>query len=532
MAKRKTKNIVSTERVLHSLRSRYNPIRNLTPQLLSSQLDSFEAGYLSSAALTFDKIEDRDDILRGVTLKRKKSVSRHGYEILTTEDTPRAERQKEVLEFFYNNLSCSNAVDRNYRGGVSLLVRQMMDAVGKRYAAHEIIWKPTSQGMTAEFLFVPLWFFENTTGRLRYLENVGATAGVDLNEAEWMITASDGLMCACSVAYMYKNMPLKDWVIYSERHGMPGMHGQTSAAEGSTEWNALVTALQNFGVDWSMVTNEGVQIDQVDMTSKGELPYPKLVDRMDRVMSALWRGADLSTLSSGKGDGTGASLQGAETELLEVDDAQMITEILNEQVDKWVIKFTIGDDEALAYIKINTSTKKDTALDLKVDAFLIDNGVPVSQQDLAERYNRSLPDDQENLASPARPPKEEDAVPPLTASSTALANEKSPALIKLSNNVNEALRENAADELAKATAADLQELSERLVYVMELTDPVFRNNALRNLQRELPALLIKINGAPTAAQVLEDAMVSGLINGYAEGAVSRQGAEELEGVPV
>jgi hypothetical protein len=56
--------------------------------------------------------------------------------------TPRiAREQKVALEYFYNNLSATNACDSNELREISILVRQMMDAVGKKYAVHELIFE-------------------------------------------------------------------------------------------------------------------------------------------------------------------------------------------------------------------------------------------------------------------------------------------------------------------------------------------------------------------------------------------------------
>ena len=508
---------ISVQRVLRSLATSYNPIRNLTPQLLATQIDNFEAGYLRSLAMTMEKIEDRDDTLKSVAPKRKKSVSRHGYEILTVDDSPEAERHKETLEFFYNNLTATSAVDRNMRGGFRLLVRQMMDSAGKRYAVHEIVWRPEQRGLTADFFFVPLWFFENKTGRLRYLESDGASDGIDIEEGEWMITAGDGLMIACSICYMFKHVPLKDWLIYCERHGMPGLHGKTDAAEGSSEWNTLVTALQNFGVDWSVVSSKGVDVDKIDMSAVGELPYPKLIERMDRSMSALWRGADLSTMSAKDGEGTGASLQGEEADILEEDDVELISEILQEQVDKHVIYNQLGETEILAYIKVNKGNRQDVEQDLKVDQGLHEMGVPLAVSDLHERYGRSAPDKDEDLL----PPHSGQAAPPPDVD---LPNVRQDSVTALSEAVNEELRESARLELARAQARDLEAVADRLAQIAEMDDASFRDNALRNLQRDLPKILLDINKAPAAARVLEETMAAGLINGFAEAATEHQEA--------
>ena len=356
----KTTMAVAPERVAIQMRSRFNPIRGLTPELLSSQLDAFRAGYLRAFAMTADAIEERDDVIQSVAPKRRKAVARCDWQVISMDDSREAKRHKEALEYFYNNLTCANAMDLNERGGFKLLVRQMMDAVGKKYAAHEIIWKPEPGRIAAEFRFVPLWFFENTTGKLRFLESDTALTGRDLEPGGWLVTVGDGIMVACSVAYIFKHLPLKDWLLYSERFGMPGIKGKTAAAPGSEEWKQMVTAVESFAADFACVMSAADDIETLDLKGTGETPYPKLVERMDRALATLWRGADLSTIS--KGDGNGASLQGDESDLIEQDDAEMIGETLNTQVDPQVIRALFGEGvKPLAYIKLLTETAGDIA---------------------------------------------------------------------------------------------------------------------------------------------------------------------------
>jgi len=421
--------LVGAERVQSYIRSRFNPIRSLTPELLSQYLDAFKTGYLRQCSLVWDAIEERDYILSTVIPKRKAAAARHGWEILTLDSIADslktiAAEHKQALESFYNNLTVTSAIDENERGEVSLLLRQMMSAVGYRYAVHEIVWKPIQKSvvssqkseseivnrqsqienfLTAELRNVPIWFFENTKGKLRYLQSEGAIEGVDMEDGSWLVSVAQGIMTACSVAYIYKTMSLKDWVIYNERHGMPGIHGKTDAAKDSAEWDALVTAVQNFAADWAMVTNQGATIDKVDMATTGQLPYPPLVELMDRAMSALWRGADLSTISAGSGQGQGASLQGDESKTLEEDDAKWLSETLSRNLDRRVIEYTFGEGvQPLAYIKIKTAQKKEIPTEIMVDKFLIESGAPVGVKNTLERYNRPQPDpDDELLIAPS-----------------------------------------------------------------------------------------------------------------------------------
>src|SRR5690348_1835719 len=87
-----------------------NPILRLTPERLSRQIIAYENGYLSEFAITAEAMENRDDILKNVITKRKKAVTRHGWEILAENNSPEARQQRDALDYFYRNLTCSHAL--------------------------------------------------------------------------------------------------------------------------------------------------------------------------------------------------------------------------------------------------------------------------------------------------------------------------------------------------------------------------------------------------------------------------------------
>ena len=419
--------LITRERIQQSIRARFNPIPSLTPHLLGNYLDAFRLGFFRNIALAWDAMERRDDKLAAVIPKRKKSVARHGWEILTINNSAAALQQKAALEFFYNQLTATNALEENETGGLSLLIRQMMDAVGKRYAVHEIIWQPQGSlqqvsphirqrerpavisgetaasdfhpSLTATFRFCPLWWFEGTQGGLRFLPTEFALYGTELESGGWLITVGDGLMEACSVAYVFKHLPLRDWLSYSEKFGMPGLLGKTEASLGSAEWAQLEEAIGKFSQDWSAVCAQGNSIELVEAGGHGDGPFAALVERMDRAMTVLWRGGDLGTLSSR--DAAGASLQADESALLEADDAQLISETLDAQVSRRVLAYYFGDAPALAYLKIRTSEREEIERELKIDQFLLAAGVPLSVKDALERYNRPMPAAGETLLQPS-----------------------------------------------------------------------------------------------------------------------------------
>ncbi|WP_269540152.1 phage portal protein family protein [Cerasicoccus fimbriatus] len=339
----KTSTTIHPNRLRRSRRAAFNPVRNLTPESLTRQLDTFHAGSIADAARLWEVIEQRDGLVKSVAAKRKKAAARFGWDVIAEDNSPEALRHKASLEDFYRNIEATHAVDQNERGGMGLLIRQMMDAVGKRYAVHEIVWRPqpgATPSLHATFRFVPLWFFENRTGSLRFLPNDAASEGQSLRPGEWLITTGDGIMEATSVAYLFKHLPLRDWLVYCERNGMPGLRGVTDAEPGSATWDDALEAVQQFGTDFRALMSSGTEIEVIDLTHGSSLPYPELIERMDKAIATLWRGSPMGTIQD---SGAGISLQGKETALIEREDVNHLSETLHQQVDAWVIQHLFGE---------------------------------------------------------------------------------------------------------------------------------------------------------------------------------------------
>jgi phage gp29-like protein len=342
-ASMKTHTLTTPARLRHgSARSRFNPAPNLTPETLARMLDAFSAGELRSTALMWEVIEQRDDVLKSVATKRKKAPARFGWDIHPLEDSPEAKAHAEALQHCYEHLGCTHATDQNMTGGLELLLTQMMDAVGKRYSVHEIVWQPRpgpEPRLSATFRHVPLWHFDNTQGQLRLLQSEGQP--LLLEPGSWLVNTGDGLMEACSIAYLYKHLPLRDWLVYCERNGMPGVRGVTDALPGTDAWDAAREAVRDFGAEFHALMTRDTTIEAIDLAGSGPLPYPALVERMDRAMAALWRGSSLGSVA---GEGSGITLQSHETALIEREDISHLSAQLHAQVDRFVIRYLFGDD--------------------------------------------------------------------------------------------------------------------------------------------------------------------------------------------
>lgn len=402
---------VTAERVKLEKQTRFNPLRNWTPDVLVQQLEAYARGEISALSWVMDWLERHDDIIATAAPKAKAAVSRWGYDVLVRDEVADehkqlAEDQQGVLQDFFQNLQTSDAVELEEAGGMRLLVQQIMDAYGKGYAAHHIVWKPSPGKIHAELIKIPTWFFEVKTGRMQFLPQAHSIHGQDLDELggrdAWMISKGRGVMLAGTLARMFKQIPLQDWLTYCDRHGMPAFLGKTTAQQGTQGWTEMAAAVGGMGAEFGAVINQGDMIDVLDLTSQGELPYVKLIDRMDRALVMLWRGGDLSTIS--REHGTGSNPQQEDSDELDADNAEWVSETINRNLTEAVLRWHYGSEAPrLAYVKLRTKSRDDLQQDLKIVQAAIDMGVRVSLPWFAGKFQIVEADEGETALGESTP---------------------------------------------------------------------------------------------------------------------------------
>jgi phage gp29-like protein len=476
---------------------RFNPLRSLTPERLAAALDSWDAGWLRDAALIFETIARREAIVGGTLAKRASAVARRDWEIVVPDpDDPRGEQHKETLEHFYDNLTTTDATDLNVRSGMSGLIRQLMDAILQRYAVHEIVWQPGDDGLTAELRRVPIYFFENRSGRLRYTGPENRADGTPLEDDGWLITTADGLGHALAILYMYRRLGVQDWVAYSEKFSIPGVLGRTSAKSGTPEATAFEAAVAAFGSEWvgTITGDDGSIPEPLKIITAGGgtgLPQKELAEYCDRMIAALVRGSDLGTLS--RGDSTGASMQADEATVVLEDDCALVSENL-QQLDKLVIRMVHGDDDPAAYIIINPPSTKDLAKDLAIDTGLAALGITQDPEDVAERYGRSVKT--EDKKTEDRRLEDEDAGELPSGASGSENGIAAPSVSSVSSVVTDAAANESDPDSPpwlSALTTDLQPLGRALESAMNAGDEAAMRAALKKISDKLPDFLTATN---------------------------------------
>jgi len=134
----------------------------------------------------------------------------------------------------------------------------------------------------------------------------------------------------------------------------------------------------------------------------------------------------------------------------------MVSETLQTQLDKIVIKMVHGDDVPAAYVVVNPPSNRDLKSDLAIDAGLLTLGVKQDPADLAERYGREVVSDQSTVIS---------------------ANEKAPA------------EADGLDAIRAALADDYKKLGDALNASMQAEDMPAMIAALKKIAKEMPGVL-------------------------------------------
>lgn len=504
---------IDATRITNSVRFAPNPLPQLTPRNLANYLDSFAKGYLRDTAILWDAIQRRDDRVASDSLKRCKGIARYGYTIEYADgvdpQSPAAKRHSDAIKFALENLTAGDVLERDIRGGVTMLCRQMLRAVGNQYQVHELVWKVLPGGITLDATAMPLWWFERTTGELRFLAQDLAIEGLPLEPEGWMLTRGDGLMAATSMLYLLKRMSLTDWALYNGRVG-PGIHAKTPASKGSDEWKDVEDAVNNFDFDLKIVTGDGVSIDPIEMALKGTLPWPELYKAMQTAITILWRGGNLLSDSGGTPDQTGVTLQGAERDSLEQDDAEAVSDALNDYIVTPVIRYRF-DEDPLAWVKWNTGAKPNLAPDLATDKQLYEMQYPLTQEYLAEKYGRPLPQKgQTVLARPAP------IAPGASPFSAANAVSPSPSLPVPASSLESARRQIVAAAIDESAAAEAAIISNWFASLQTIADTAKTESdfltAIEDLVRKMPTALLTNENIARLAAPLEGAIGATILN--------------------
>jgi len=405
-------------RIEWAIRLRFSPMPELNTKWVAANLNAFRIGELRVVGKMWEIMMERDGELAVNADKRAGELAGMEWKIVP-DGSGEGEEHAAALNYFYRNLRVTRALDQDVAGGVSELLYQMASAHSYHYSAHEILLRidnAAAREVTAELRHTPVWFFESRRGYLGYLQHIFDVYGQPCRQGEWLTCVGSGWMRPLSMAFVLKNFPLRDWLLFCGRYGSGFLEAVTDAQKNDPAWEEAREALETIANDGAVLHNRSVALKFMDMPAKNALPFEPLVEHVNRLYAKCYRGIDLATGSrteeAGQHKGAvGASIQKEEAGVFRARDAAWATGYLNERLDRPIIRF-LFDREPRAWMTVTPPLDDTATMDLQSAQILTPMGLRISLAEAYKRFRWKTPEPGEACLEPPTTPTRETGTTP------------------------------------------------------------------------------------------------------------------------
>jgi phage gp29-like protein len=400
-------------RIEWAIRLKYSPMPELDMEMLASQLNAFRIGEMRVVGKTWEVMMERDGELAVNADKRAADLAGMSWKVVS-DGSPDGDKHAAALQYFYDHLKVTEALDQDVCGNADHLIYQMASAHSYRYSVHEMLMRvdnPAAMEVTAEFRHTPVWFFESRRGYLGYLQHIFDMYGVPCVSGEWLTCVGLGWMRPLSMAFAMKHFALRDWLLFCTRYGSGFLEGITDAQKDSPEWGQAVEALEAIANDGVVLHNRGVDFKFLDQAAKNALPFQPIIEMINGLYAKCYRGVDLATgsRSSASQPGqsskspVGASVQKEESGIYLVRDCKWLTGYANDRIDVPVIRY-LFNQQPRAWFALMPPLEDMTSDDLASAQALVPMGLRLALSEVYGRFRWRQPEAGEPVLIPAQAP--------------------------------------------------------------------------------------------------------------------------------
>jgi len=282
------------------------PSRGLTPARLMALLRQADAGDPSLALQLFEEMEEKDAHLYAVANTRRLAVTGLEWRIVSAADIRESVDRAaadEAAAYCREVLTRIESFDE--------LLQFLSLALGRNIAVAELVWEPVD-GLLRPINIIPVDFTRLTFDELdrpRILTRTQPRDGIPAINGKFVVhaphavaghPARGGLLRVTAMAYLAKNLALKDWLIFAEVFGMPVRVARYDNKATAEEKRELLHMLESLGSNAAGIFSKAIELDVLEAgRGTGPPPFEKLVDFLNREMSKAWLGQTLTTETSG-----------------------------------------------------------------------------------------------------------------------------------------------------------------------------------------------------------------------------------------
>lgn len=403
-------------------RDNYNPLRGLTPWYVTNMVEAAQRGAQTEFQWLLKWIRDEDAVVAALVERSLSALSALEWDVLIPEhlegeQKTLAEAQQTALKEFYTGL----------RG-----LRESIEAIGlARFTGCAFLEKvatPTGPQLSA----VPPWYFVRNGSRGPWAYNptlsMGATIGEPLDPRSWVIREAEAPVGRKAARlFVIKNMSVKDWQGFAEVFGIPAIFAIMPDGIQDGDVSRFQAIAEQIISDARGALPPGSDIKTVEAKNTGNSPFKELAEWCDSQLVIASTGGLLTMLTApGSGTLAGSAHQEA-FELLAKREAVIVSEILQEQVDRPLLEDLFPGQPVLAYWQLSPAVEHDPTAVIDHAVKLGAAGYRMGLDQLKERTGYEL----EEVAAvdpEALPAEEGEDAPPPTAGQKPVNDEALKAL--------------------------------------------------------------------------------------------------------
>ncbi len=279
------------------------PSSNLTPSKLVAILREADAGALSAAMQLYEEMEEKDPHLYAVANTRRLALTGLDWTITPDPQAANPTLAAQTANHCRQILAKTDSFDES--------LQHLALATGRNIAIAELVWSTDNNQLTLTEI-LPVDFtrivFDNLD-QPRILTKDAPFDGIEPAPNKFIIhtpqcttghAARGGLLRVTALAYLAKNLALKDWMIFAETFGMPVRIAKYEPSASPEEKREMLHMLESLGSNAAGIFSRAVDLQIVE-ANRGNAgpPYEKLVNFLNREISKAWLGQTLTTDTTG-----------------------------------------------------------------------------------------------------------------------------------------------------------------------------------------------------------------------------------------
>jgi len=333
------------------------PSAGLTPSRLAAILRDADAGSLSACMQLFEEMEEKDAHLYAVANTRRLALTGLDWQVVSAAQVHEGVARSaadEAAAFCREVLSEVETFDE--------ALQHLSLALGRNIAVAELVWDQVG-GEFRIVDMVPVDFTRivfDDLDRPRILTAEEPTDGIEPAANKFIVhaphnvsghPARGGLLRVTAMAYLAKNLALKDWMIFSELFGMPVRVARYEPSATAEEKKELLYMLESLGSNAAGIFSRAIdlQILEANRGTQGP-PYEKLVDFLNREISKAWLGQTLTTDVAGVSGVLSATMVHEQVRKdIRADDVRKEGRMLRRAVLAPLARFKFGPEVSVPY---------------------------------------------------------------------------------------------------------------------------------------------------------------------------------------